>query len=271
LNATLNGGFAVVHNKAGADISVSVVAPDNVSKKLAFAATGEQELAQTTAYGWVDYSHRFAVASHLVTKKQLLRTVVNVNLPKNCNASFMSADVSLNFRAAGGGCVNTAYPDIVVHEFGHAIDFVNGGKLDDGYGEGFGDALWVLMNKQPCVGRDFRGSGTCARDARAVVTWPQTTNTDVHVVGQIYSGFVWQLVQELKKKYTSKSAYDVARWLVFRAAVANPKNIPDAVRLSFIAADDDGNPKTCSKYFAELAVAAKSRKIPHQTTCTPKP
>ena len=46
------------------------------------------------------------------------------------------------------------------------------------------------------------------------------------------------------------------------AAAANPTNIPDAVRLSFVVDAPDGNPSHGSPHFHELAAAADSRNIP---------
>ncbi len=47
------------------------------------------------------------------------------------------------------------------------------------------------------------------------------------------------------------------------AAAANPANVPDAVRLSFVVDAPDGNPAHGSPHFKELAAAANSRHIPH--------
>ena len=63
-----------------------------------------------------------------------------------------------------------------MHEYGHGIDAVKGGIVHGGYSEGFGDAMAVLATRQPCVGRDFFGAGTCLRSASDVILWPSPGN-----------------------------------------------------------------------------------------------
>ena len=156
---------------------------------------------------------------------------------------------------------NTAYSDIVLHEYGHALDDEQGGIIDGGYSEGFGDALALLATRQACVGRDFFGAGSCLRDASDVVTWPPASS-QVHQVGRIYASFVQELVEQLSRNLSEDEAFAVATDLVLAADAGNPADIPDAVRLMFLADDDDGNPATCSPHFVELTSAATARRIP---------
>ena len=175
------------------------------------------------------------------------------------------------FSRAGSGqwnCPNTAYSDIIIHEYGHGVDDKKGGLMDDAYSEGFADAMVILETRQPCFGRDFRlGVGTCERLATSPVLWPCSTNPwpfgcKAWVMGRIYQGFTWELIQNLKNTFSEDGAYSIAKKLILAAAVANPADIPDAVLLSFIADDDDGNLANGTPHFRELAAAADSRNIP---------
>ena len=148
-----------------------------------------------------------------------------------------------------------------MHEYGHGIDAAKGGIVHGGYSEGFGDSLAVLATRQPCVGRDFFGPGTCLRPASDVVLWPATSG-DPHVVGRPYAGFTWELIQQLKQTFSDDEAYAIATRLVLGAAAANPSDVADAVRLSFIVDDNDGNLANGTPHFRALANAADSRKIP---------
>ena len=228
---------------------------------LDFDAKGEFEIAQVSAFYWTgvarDFAKDFLLPSHL------WRLTTRVNLDDTCNAGFNGADVSINFFRAGNGCLNTAFSDIVLHEYGHAIDFVHGGILDGGYSEGFGDALAILVTQQPLVGRDLNGPGSAIRDARKFVMYP-SSRPEPHFVGQIYAGFIWELIQQLQKHghRSGEDAFEVAKRLILAADAMNPKDIPDAVRLAFLADDDDGHLTNGSPHFAELAAAADSRKIP---------
>jgi hypothetical protein len=154
-----------------------------------------------------------------------------------------------------------------MHEYGHGIDARKGGIVDGGYSEGFGDAVAVLGTHQACVGRDFFGAGTCLRPATDLVMWPPAPGTGVHAVGRRYAGFTWELTQQLRNTYSEEEAFRLAAELVMASAAANPANIPDAVFLSFVADDTDGNLATCSPHFKELAAAADSRNIPRPANC----
>ena len=262
LSATLQGPAFVTANQAGANLARSLAAVPGTPADINFGASSEFEWAQTTAFYWANEARR--VAGILATS-ELAALPINVNINSSCNAFWNGS--SINFFRAGGSCPNTAYADVVLHEYGHGIDAAKGGILDGGYSEGFGDALAVLGTRQSCLGRDFLGAGTCLRPATDLVMWPPATNEGVHAIGRRYAGFVWELVQQLKKTYADEEAFSLATRLVMAAAAANPSSIPDAVQLSFLADDTDGNLATCSPHFKELAAAADSRNIPRPANC----
>lgn len=188
-----------------------------------------------------------------------------MNIASSCNAFWNGSSIS--FFRAGSGCPNMAYSDVVFHEYGHGVDARKGGILDGGYSEGFGDAMAILGTHQSCVGRDFFGAGTCLRDATALILWPPAPGEGVHNRGRRYAGFVWELSQQLRNTYSEDEAFRLASELVLAAAASNPASIPDAVFLSFVADDTDGNLATCSPHFKELAAAADSRNIPRPANC----
>jgi hypothetical protein len=252
-NDHLVGPFCRIINEAGPPL-VGTRSGNN----LVFNARTEQELAQVSAFKWVSVAHAF-VADFLANNDDRLRSLpTHVNIDETCNAFFDPNEHTLNFFKSGDGCVNTAYCDVACHEFGHAVDDQFGGILDGGYSEGFGDALAILITRDSVIGRDFQGKGKPPlRNAKEVVTWPPR-NREVHEVGRIYGGFVWELTQLLKSKFGSEDrAFAVARQLVLGAAALNPKDTPDAVRLSFLIDRQGGSP-----FFKELAAAADTRKIP---------
>lgn len=258
ITATLQGPFAQIQNQAGAGLQVAKTGGTADPLDLNFGAASETDLAQTTAFYWTDFAHELAQPA--LGPTALANLPVRTSINATCNAFWDGS--SLNFFHAGGGCPNTAYSDVVLHEFGHGVDAANGGIVDLGYSEGFGDSLAVLGTRQPCVGRDFFGPGTCLRPATDVVLWPPPANDDPHDVGRRYAGFVWELVKQLKQANADDEAFQLATRLVLGAAAANPANIPDAVRLSFVVDAPDGNPAHGSPHFKELAAAADSRKIP---------
>ena len=170
--------------------------------------------------------------------------------------------MTINFFQAGGGCPNTAYSDVVLHEYGHAVDHAKGDILDGGYSEGFGDAVALIGTRQSCLGRDFFGAGTCLRPATDLIMWPPAPGDGVHTIGRRYAGFTWELIEQLKNTFDDDGAFGIAERLVLGAAAASPSDIPDAVHLMFLVDDDDGNLANGTPHFEALAAAADSRNIP---------
>jgi len=265
----LSGPFAVVSNNAGPPAIVNQLGISGPNIPINFAAPSDQARAQVSGFYWTNLVRGFATNIIVPGEPRLAGLPVNVNIGGSCNAFWVPDPVhpTSNYYLAGGGCPNMAYSDVVMHEFGHGVDQMNGGIIDGGYSEGFGDALAVLGTRQSCVGRDFFGAQSCLRNATTIVTWPSSTGTDAHNIGHVYSGFTWELVQQLSQSMSSNDAYALARDLIFSAAKLNPSSLPDAVLLSFLADDDDGDPTTCSPHFKQLEAAANSRQLPHPT-CT---
>lgn len=260
VEATLVGPRVAIENMAGALMEVAGSGSPDGPIDLNVAASDEFEFSQVSAFYWTNLSRRLAQAGLAVDPTHQMPTRVNID--DSCNAFYRLSDRSINFFRAGGSCPNTAYSDVVLHEFGHYVDHVNGGILDGGWSEGVGDALAILGTRQPCLGRDFLGAGTCLRPATDVVLWPPAPGEGVHDQGRRYAGFAWELVQRLRTGYGEDAAFDIAKQLIVATLVANPSSIPDAVHLAFLLDDDDGDLTTGTPHFRELAAAADSRNLP---------
>ncbi len=258
MSGTLSGPFSVIQDLGGPLMSRSASGTPAAAVDLNFGASTEFETAEVTAFYWENFIHNFA--GSILAPGELASLPTKVNINSTCNAFWNGS--SINFFRAGGGCPNTAYSDVVLHETGHGIDAMKGGILDGGYSEGFGDSMAILGTRQSCVGRDFFGAGSCLRPATNVDLWP-SPSPEVHEVGKRYMEFVWQLVQELRKTESDDDSFQIATKLVLGAAALNPSSIPDAVRLSFIVDDDDGDLTNGTPHCKELAAAADSRTIPH--------
>ena len=260
VTATLAGPYAVIENLAGTVMEQSGSGTPANPIDLNFGASDEFELAQVSAFNYSNILHDFA--KDILSSPDLENTITRVNIDSSCNAFYRLSDRSVNFFRAGGSCPNTAYADVVHHELGHAIDDAKGGILDGGLSEGTGDAMTLLITRQPCVGRDIFGAGTCLRPATDVDNWPPGPGEGVHSQGKRFAQFTWNLVQELQKDVSEDEAFALASEIILAAIAGNPSDIPDAVMLSFIADDDDGNLSNGTPHFAALAAAADSRNIP---------
>jgi hypothetical protein len=256
IRAKLRGPWFIINNQSGPGLESAQTGPASPPISLNLGATGEDQLAQDSAFYWSNFARD--LARTILGPADLPNLPVLTNINQTCNAFWNGS--SINFFKSGNGCPNTAYADVVMHEYGHGIDAAKGGIVNGGYSEGFGDAMAVLATRQPCVGRDFFGAGTCLRSASDVILWPSPGG--VHTVGRPYGGFTWELIQQLKQTFSENEAYAIATRLVLGAAAANPSDIADAVRLSFIVDDNDGNLANGTPHFRALANAADSRKIP---------
>ena len=264
LTVMLRGPHSVVENQAGPNLEVSKNGGTDNAIDLNFGASDEFTLAQVSVFQWTNAA--FDVAGEILDPSgdlvDLTRIPTRVNIADSCNAFYHPSFVTINFFQAGGGCPNTAYSDVVLHEYGHAVDHAKGDILDGGYSEGFGDALALIGTRQSCLGRDFFGAGTCLRPATDLVMWPPAPGDGVHTIGRRYAGFTWELIEQLKNTFDDDGAFGIAERLVLGAAAASPSDIPDAVHLMFLVDDDDGNLANGTPHFEALAAAADSRNIP---------
>ena len=233
------------------DINGEVVLPMNIGTQVRYKLEGEyanvetnsstpeiyQNLAATnliefdntnstiqerTAYWAVNeiHDHLKAVFPSYTGLDSPMQT--NIDEVGSCNAYFDGS--SINFYAAGGGCQATAnLPDVVYHEYGHAIN--NGrynsgaGMMNGGLNEGFAD-IWALsLTESPVLGYgwDLVDPNIFVRryDQDRKV-YPQDLVGQVHSDGEIIAGAFWDLYLNLSSmsqmldlfKYTYDSGVD---------------------------------------------------------------
>jgi hypothetical protein len=229
-----------------------------------FAGSREQDIAPVSAFYWAHQAR--TLADRVLATTDLLGIRVNVNVDGRCGSQFLAPDEMLLYRSGPPSpgstdvCVNRAYADTIHHEYGHAIDYSLGGPLNRAYSEGFGDALAILVTRSNCYGRDGLGAGKCVRLADNAHVWPGSYS-DPHDEGMIYSGFVWQLVQELKRTMTDDQAYDLAKALVLRSAGRNPLGIQNAVDLTLDVDDTDNNRANGTPHLPAIRAAAQRKKL----------
>ncbi len=264
VSANLRGPHVRVVNTAGTSLSQTVTGIGVVN--IIFRASAEFDLSQTTAYFGTNRARGFVSRFLPTNPTKLDNMLVNVNINSTCNAFYSPSNNSTNyFRAASvSSCPNTAYIDVICHEYGHAVDDQLGGIVDGGYSEGFGDTLTQLITRQPIVGRDFFAPGNHLRDATRAPKWPTVSSSGVHAKGWAYSGFVYELINNLERQYHSRSiAYAVAKKLLLTTGVQNPRSVPDAVRLSFVVDRTlYPHPIGRSRHFGAIRAAALFAQIP---------
>ena len=122
IQASLNGRASDVFTEAGTPLTASGAAGPVLDLVLGSEAGGEAELAQATAYVFVDATRNFVEANGVPTEDLGEPLTTNTNIASTCNAFYSPFDRSINFFASGGGCNNSATDSVTAHEYGHFVD-----------------------------------------------------------------------------------------------------------------------------------------------------
>jgi len=202
-----------------------------------------------------------------------IQIVANTGVSGTCNAFFSPSAQTINFYNAGGGCSNTAYSTVIVHEYGHfVVDRLGLGQ--GGFGEGFGDSIAVLMYDVGIVGENFQGVSPVRNIDTANQQYP-CSSTAVHTCGQIVAG-VWRDIRlNLGTSLGSAAGLTAARnlhvaWAPVTAGgegssflnSANPTTAIEVLTLD----DNDGDLGNCTPNYAAIAAAFAKHAVP-----VPKP
>ena len=124
-------------------------------------------------------------------------TLAFVNHNSQCNAFWNGK--SVNFFQGSTKCANSGnLGDIVLHEWGHGLDYNTGGIDDGAYSEGFGDLLAYSVYWNSKIGEGlFKGSSKPVRDISEFKSYPKNAGGGVHSEGQIISNTMYDLHQQL--------------------------------------------------------------------------
>jgi hypothetical protein len=227
-------------------------------------ATVDQAAHTTTAY-WVDRVNEWARS--ILGNTSQLNTADNVqptvNFASTCNAVYSGNTIT--FYLAGSGCANTAFSTVIAHEWGHGLDDRYGGisnSTGDGLSEGWGDIIGMYLVDSNLLGSGFNSPGSPLRNGVNSRTYPQT-GQPVHVAGQVWMGFAWELRTRLRSVFGTPTAISISNDIVISSIVADATNQVDAVREVFIADDDDGNLLNGTPHYDQLSGAAIAKGLPY--------
>ncbi|GAB4224304.1 MAG: hypothetical protein Kow0062_25830 [Acidobacteriota bacterium] len=183
----------------------------------------------------------------------------NVNIQDTCNAFYNG---SVNFYRSGGGCNNTGeIADVVQHEWGHGIDNNTLGG-DSATGEGTGDHVAFIFQRDPVIGPYFRTSGAGVRNvdrlsnSRGLLTRdnvgskcsPAGTGCggplgyECHCEGEIYGQAGWDLAQALVGKYGFQTGWLAYERIFYESLPQAGGYLPEdanAIYDAYLAVDDD--------------------------------
>jgi len=144
---------------------------------------------------------------------------------------------SINFCRSGGGRPNTAFADVVHHEYGHNL-VQAGGSGQGAYGEGMSDCMAVLISDNPLLGVGFFGScGGALRNADNAMQYPCSGGS--HFCGQLLSGCVWSTRDELQATHPSTYLDILSSLTVNSILLHNISGVAPDIAADFLTLDDD--------------------------------
>ena len=163
---------------------------------------------------------------------------VNVAVAGTCNAFYDGT--SINFYSSGGGCSNTAFYDVVHHEYGHHVVSA-GGSGQGQYGEGTGDCMGVLLSDQPILGIGFQSNCNAGiRTAANTLQYPQSS--EIHSAGQLISGCVWSTRNAMVAAAVPNYQTLLKRLCVNAVTLHRGTEITPQITIDWLTFDDnDGN------------------------------
>ena len=172
----------------------------------------------------------------------------------SCNAVYIGS--GLVFWRNAGGCNNSAFTDVVYHEYGHHLVSVTGNGQDQ-FGEGSGDCMGVLIQDEPILGQGFQTCGVGIRNANNSVQYP--CNAEAHTCGELISGAVWSTRNELiatePVDYRDIGASLFLNMLIVRGGmVPGDTTIDPLITVIYLTLDDDdANIGNGTPHYPEIA------------------
>jgi hypothetical protein len=162
---------------------------------------------------------------------------VNVNIDSACNAYYDGTSINM-FRSAMG-CANTAFANVIHHEYGHHL-VAMGGSNQGAYGEGMSDCIAMLIADDPVMAHGFN-SNNCTggiRNAENDIRYP--CSGEIHDCGQLLSGCVWGTRNGLQASQPA-TYRDILAPLTINSILLHgySSTIAPDITIDFLVLDDD--------------------------------
>jgi hypothetical protein len=237
LNVELSSPWASVFSESDAEIFAVHAVPAGGSIVLTVNSNGaalEYPSAALSAYFHVTNSYWFYKSLQPAYQGLDEPVRINVNIyESSCNANYREVPPRLTFGSASEDCANTAISTVISHEFGHRVSLQLriAGEGRAAFGEGFSDALAMLIHDRPTIAEGLR-SGAVGRDYRcheippcqcpSSTPWEfcgnEYTGTtldacDTHKCGYTLAGLWWDIKGQLEAKYGKAAGREQARQL----------------------------------------------------------
>ncbi|MCR9243759.1 MAG: hypothetical protein NXI31_01920 [bacterium] len=252
----------------------------------AIASITEDDLSQTTTAYYLDSVSRYLEGIVGPLPARTFNLLGAVNSPQVCNAFYSAHSDAMTFFASPqsqniqtnsttvpcNAFTNSAYSNIIQHEYGHLLDDVFGGEsFYEGLSEGWGDIIGMYHVGREFVNEQFYNSMALpahdwARSGNNTQQWDNwaamgQTGCDyptgatpaameVHCQGESWMGFAWKVRSNFIASVgssqqnafpTAAAAIAHAESIVIGSIVANAADQNGAVLQVYLLDDDDGD------------------------------
>jgi len=266
VTSVLQGNYIDVVNLRGANESLSItVTPPNAANFLQNAAnTQEYVISQANAYYHVNRTRDFLLGyiPAYPTISTQLDFLVEVNgFTGRCPGNAWYLGNQLLFCETGVGFRNSAFGTVAYHEFGHHI-VSSGGSGQDQYGEGMADTVAALVAEDSRfgVGWDQASCNVAMRNADNTCQFDpvncSSCGLEVHDCGQLISGIVWDLREQLMATNPTTFRNIVNQLTLNSVPMHTGVNIDADIAIDFLSLDDnDGNLANGTPHGTEICTA----------------
>lgn len=198
----LRGPYARIERQDGANASITQTVANNASFNVLWNSSNSTLAERTTFYNVVR-SRRFILDMDTTITALDYQMPCRVGVNNICNANFDGTN--LNFYRSGtstqGICPATGeMPDVVMHEYGHAVNEksyvqfgVAAGMVNGALHEGLADVNSGMILDRSQIGIGFFGANTVLRDMNNTNKYPDDIVNQVHTDGLIIGGAVWDM------------------------------------------------------------------------------
>ncbi len=239
VNSSLDGVYFDIQNQAQATTTLAMMVTPPGPANFMYNApnVGEWDRAEVNAYVQSNIVRDFVLSyapDYPVIGSQT-NFPVNVNINNFCNAYYDYS--SINFFRAGGGCANTAFSNVVHHEYGHHLVAV-GGSGQGAYGEGMSDCIGLLIADDPVMAYGFNNNcGYGIRTADNEFQYP--CSGEIHYCGQLLSGCVWDTRNALAATYPDTYMDILAPLVINSIRLHDGDSIAPDITIAILTLDDD--------------------------------
>lgn len=245
VTSPMNGLYFDVDNLQGDEETLTlIVTPPGPADFVHNTANNSESVrAQVNAYLQANIARDFCLAFNpsyptIASQTHFPDRVMSTD-PNICPGNAWYDGVSINFCAAGAGYPNYAFSSIVHHEYGHHIVSC-GGSGQGAYGEGMGDTIGMLITDDPING--YGADGDCNAGARtADNTFQYPCDGDIHYCGQLISGCIWSVRNELVNTHPTDYLEILSNLTINSVLLHDGDQITSDITIDFLTLDDDND------------------------------